>query len=211
MTVIKTLLQAPIVQQLYTKLMKRRYRYLTDYVEMTRAKNIMEIGTFDGVHGLAMIKAAQQHHKQVAYYGFDLFETMTDKLLITEEAKVPLSQKNLHRKLASTGAEIRLFKGDTKKTLPKQVKHLPKMDLIFIDGGHSLETIKNDWHYVQQLMKHDTVVLFDDYWNRDDAGCKATVDSIDRQKYRVKVLPITDIFPKKDGILTIKIVKVTRK
>jgi hypothetical protein len=42
------------------------------------------------------------------------------------------------------GAKIFLFKGDTREVLPKVVNTLPMMDFIFIDSGHSLETIEND-------------------------------------------------------------------
>ena len=58
------------------------------------------------------------------------------------------------------------------KTLPEVSKNLPQMDFIYIDGGHSLETIKNDWDYTKNLMHKGTIVLFDDYWqNKIDGIC----------------------------------------
>jgi hypothetical protein len=50
------------------------------------------------------------------------------------------------------------------------------MDLIFIDGGHRLETVWSDWLGVQPLLDENTLVRFDDYWNREQAGCKTLVD-----------------------------------
>jgi len=32
------------------------------------------------------------------------------------------------------------------------INDLPKMDLVFIYGGHSIETIENDWRYTQKIM-----------------------------------------------------------
>jgi hypothetical protein len=60
------------------------------------------------------------------------------------------------------GAKIFLFKGDTREVLPKVVNTLPMMDFIFIDGGHSLETMENDWRYAQVVMGLNTFVVFDE-------------------------------------------------
>lgn len=174
----------------------------------------MEIGTWTGDRALTMIKLAQRYHgaKDIDYYGFDLFGQMTTEIFQEEKSKWPPTQQEAHEKLSVTGANIHLFQGDTMKVLPEMVKKLPKMDLIFIDGGHSLETIASDWYWASQLMHDKTVVIFDDYWpDRIDAGCKVTVDGIDRRKYRVNPLPIVDKFKKTDfGFLKIKLAKVQR-
>ena len=87
------------------------------------------------------------------------------------------------------------------------------MDLIFIDGGHSLETIASDWRWASQLMHNKTAVIFDDYWlDRTDAGCKSTVDGIDRSEYRVKIWPLVDKFEEtKFGPLKIKLAVVRKR
>jgi hypothetical protein len=85
------------------------------------------------------------------------------------------------------------------------------MDLIFIDGGHSIETISNDWTYARKLMHDHTLVIFDDYWNRDDAGAKPIIERIDVTKYDVQVLPIQDRFKKEWGTLIINFVSVRKK
>jgi len=46
----------------------------------------------------------------------------------------------VNQKLQETGCKVLLFKGDTLDTIPRAVKTLPKMDLIFIDGvNHMLK------------------------------------------------------------------------
>jgi len=174
----------------------------------------MEIGTWTGDRALTMIKLAKRFHNvnEIEYYGFDLFGQMTTERFAEEKSKWPPTQKEADEKLRTTGADIHLYQGDTMVVLPELAGKLPLMDFIFIDGGHSLETIANDWHWASLLIHNKTVVVFDDYWlGRTDAGCKTTIDNIDRAEYRVALLPITDSFVKtKFGPLNIKLVSIKK-
>ena len=118
-------------------------------------------------------------------------------------------------KLEPTGAKIHLFRGFTQETMPQTVGTLPKMDFIFIDGGHAHETIANDWLYAQQVMGDKTVVIFDDYWAEGykgdmKDGAKGVVDAIDTTKFKVEVLPIQDRFRHDWGVFKIQFARVTR-
>jgi hypothetical protein len=189
-----------------------RYRYLFDAIKHAKCRRIMEIGTWNGDHAKQMIEVSKKYYgDKVEYYGFDLFELLKNEMYDVEYVKIPPSEEKVKNKLMQTGVKIRLFKGNTRETLPRVINILPKMDLIFIDGGHSIDTIKNDWKYARQLMHEKTVVLFDDYWNRDDAGCKQIIENINRKKYAVKILRIEDKFQKEWGMLKIKMVKVVKK
>ena len=88
-------------------------------------------------------------------------------------------------RLKKTGANIRLFKGNTRNVLPKVVKTLPKMDLIYIDGGHSYDVVKSDWINAKKLMHKHTVVVFHDYGIEE--GVTRTVKEIDPKKYDITV------------------------
>ena len=146
-----------------------------------------------------MILEAQKHHppQEVSYYGFDLFENLSSEIMDKELSKQPPPMEAVRDELIKTGAQVRLYKGDTRKILPEVVSSLPKMDFIFIDGGHSLETVQNDWNWASRLMDGKTAVVFDDYWpQRTDAGAKPIVDAIDRSIYIVKILPGFDVFVK---------------
>ena len=191
-----------------------RYDQLFDEIKIIKPVNIMEIGVWVGDRAKKMIKLASQFNptQSVNYYGFDLFEIMDNAKFKTEISKQPPNLEYIKNKLKETSASINLFKGDTTETLPKFVKQLPPMDLIFIDGGHSLETIANDWLYTSKLLHTGSVVIFDDYWpSRTDAGSKVTVDTIDRGQYFVEILPITDFFPNTAfGPLTIQFAKVVK-
>lgn len=148
---------------------------------------------------------------EITYYGFDLFEEMTKDKFEEELSKFPPAQDEVLQKLKQTGANIRLYKGNTLITLPRVADSLPKMDFIFIDGGHSIQTIENDWCYAQELMGENTIVIFDDYYfDKNDVGAKTVVDKIDRTRFSVEILPICDSFQKEWGTLTINFVRVKK-
>ena len=189
----------------------RRYRYLFETIREVHPKSILEVGTWNGNRSLQMIKLAQTMSPggKIVYYGFDLFEEMTDALFAHELSKRPPAEADVCEKLTASGAEIRLYKGDSKIVLPKAILEIGKVDFVFIDGGHHVETIQSDWENVAKLMHERTVVIFDDYWrNRTDAGCKAVVDAIDQDKYMVEVLPVVDSFNNEFGRLNISFARV---
>lgn len=193
----------------------RRYRHLFDEIRRVRAVRILEVGTWNGNRAIEMIEAARRATPgtPVAYFGFDLFEQLTDELFEHELSKKPPSKLEVEAKLKATGAAITLVQGNTRETLPEFARTAEPMDLIFIDGGHHVNTVRSDWEAVRSLMHERTVVLFDDYWrNRGDESAKPVVDAIDRSLYDVEVLPEKDVFENAHhGYLEISFAKVTKK
>ena len=190
-----------------------RYDNLFRLIDEHECTTIVEIGTFRGDHAIQMIKCAQKYGS-VTYYGFDLFEDMTQEVYTAELSKGPVGgfhSVDIRMKLNMTGANIHLIKGNTRKTLPEFIiGDLPHIDFIFLDGGHSLETIESDWNCVKELMGEKTIVVFDDYFtNREDTGCKPLVDSIDRSEYDVQHLEPTQYYRETD--LNIRVIQVTLK
>lgn len=201
-----------LVRLLLTFSSGARYFYLFEHIKQLHPKTIMEIGVWRGVRAKQMIEVAARFHPttEIQYFGFDLFEDIEDGQVRREFAKTPLAEKYIQDVLEKTGAIIKLFRGDTSKTLPQSIAHLPTVDFVFIDGGHSIASIENDWRYVQEVIGEGSVVIFDDYWNREDSGCKKVVDSISRRDFNVQILPLQDRVHKKDGILTINFARVTK-
>ena len=91
---------------------------------------------------------------------------MDGDILEKELSKQPDNIDAVKSRLAGTGADVELVKGWTHETLPEYAHAHPdyKADLIFIDGGHSIETIQSDWDNVQSFISKDSVVIFDDYY-----------------------------------------------
>lgn len=136
----------------------------------------MEIGVANGANAREMVKVASLNNppEQVEYYGFDVFEGNDDSQM-----------EQVRQQLEKTGCKFRLFKGDSVKTLAEVAKGLPKMDLIFIDGGHSYTTVKSDWENSKNLMHDKTTVFLHNY---DFSGPKRLVDSISREEYHVRII-----------------------
>jgi predicted O-methyltransferase YrrM len=159
----------------------RSHPFLNEYIGKNKCKKIMEIGVADGENATNMVTVAIRNFspEEVEYYGFDLFSGDGD-----------FRMEQVRQKLKDTGCEFKLFKGDSVKTLPEVVKTLPKMDLIFIDGGHSYATVKSDWENSKSLMRKETAVFFHNY---DFSGPKMVVDNISREEYQVKIIhPLSD-------------------
>tara|TARA_Y100000766_G_C18870439_1_gene587985 strand:+ start:897 stop:1592 length:696 start_codon:yes stop_codon:yes gene_type:complete len=169
-----------------------RYDQLLEEIDVLRPKTILEVGTNDGINAVRLFKRASKYRDDVVYFGFDMFESLTDATFLKEFALTVPSQKNVDKFLQRNGCSRRhLFAGNTIETLNTKKSQLPKMDLVFLDGGHSQETVASDWINVQDLLHEGSVVFFDDYPNW---GIGPVVDTIDCEKWDVQILPIEDIF-----------------
>ncbi|GAI35766.1 unnamed protein product, partial [marine sediment metagenome] len=145
---------------------------------------------------------------------FDLFEEITPEL-VKKELSLPdtPSEAEVKSKLeTNTSAKITLFKGDTKKTLEQAIKTLPPMNFIYIDGGHSIETIRNDWQWASLVAGLGSVIFFDDLFDEMPfVGCKFIIDEIDKAKYDVEVMPEADSYKQKWGHLKTQLLMVKPK
>jgi len=197
----------------------RRYRNLLKIIYQRRCRNIMEIGVYRGKHAKQMIEVAKIFYPagEIYYYGFDLFEKLTEENFVKEQAKQPPSCAYVRQQLEETGTNIRLYTGYTRDTLPSFVAEFQAtetaLDFIFIDGGHSIETIASDWRFVKDLMSNKTVVLFDDYYGNNEPevagfGCQSLINTLDKEAYDVEVLQPSDYFQKEWGLLKTNMVKV---
>ena len=195
-----------------------RYKNLARLVSAHACWWIIEIGVFYGLHATQMINAAKELYSpdDIYYLGFDLFEEMDQATFDKEFSKNPPTMEAAGEYLQQTGANISLIKGDTKETLPKFIPHVAGVSLIFIDGGHSEETIASDWRNVETALQPDTIVVFDDYYidppsQMDGLGCNSLIDNLDRARYEVEFLEPVDSFQKPWGTLKIQMVKVSLK
>lgn len=186
-----------------------RYAQLLDIIHETKAQRIVEIGTWNGARAVQMIQEAARAHPigDVYYQGFDLFESMTGETYRREFSKQGWPVEIVMRRIHATGAKTQIIPGFTRETLHKYL--LTGADLYFIDGGHSEETIKGDWHTVSERMQDSSVAVFDDYYHSEHLegiGCNAVIDNLDPEKWCVVHLPV---ITETNG-LRIGMVKVTK-
>ncbi len=174
-----------------------RYRHLYDEIERLRPRRILEVGTNDGMNAVEMVRRAKRRGaRDIEYFGFDLFEALDRAELRREFSIRTRSRDEVASHLRKHGVKrAELVAGDTRKTLPEAARTLAPMDFIFIDGGHSYETVLSDWTSVEPLVSETTSVFFDDYPN---FGIGPVVDEIDREKWDVTIFPTVDRFAIKD-------------
>jgi len=148
------------------------HSYLNEFIRENSCRKILEIGVYNGENARSMVKAATQNAPphEVKYHGFDFFSHH--------------SASRVGRRLDDTGCRYRLIEGDTMDTLPEAVKTLPKMDLIFIDGGKSFREAVSDWENSSLLM-HDGTGVF--VHNVGFSGVGRMVDEISRNDYHVEI------------------------
>jgi hypothetical protein len=133
----------------------------------------MEIGVYNAKNAETMIKTALKNHRanEIEYFGFDFFYNYSIELI--------------RSKLEPFGCKFNLIKGNTLETIPEVVKFLPKMDIIFIDGGKSYMEAHNDWQGSSVLMHKATGVFVH---NAGFSGVGRMVEEIPKEKYVVDLL-----------------------
>ena len=203
----------------YSRLLKpRRYRNLFRLIHERGYRRLVEIGVWNGRTALRMISTAGVSHaaREIEYFGFDLWEQLTDTLFATELSKRPPAKREVERLLHATGATVELVQGNTRDTLPSAVARIGTADLVFIDGGHSEETIQSDWSNARQLLGLDSIAVFDDYYvdapdHIAGKGCQRLIDRLDRATYEVRLLDPVDSFQHDWGRLHTRMVAVSRR
>jgi len=158
---------------------------------------MIEVGVWRGDRAIQFLSLARN---LTWYAGFDLFEGMDSETFASERmgACHPQSYEDVKQRLdtASNGnCRIDLVQGSTHSTLSDfALKHAGTFDFIYLDGGHSLETIANDWNCSKQLMSDKGLVVFDDYYLNDTTrGSKPLIDDLLSDKaYRVRFFPVVE-------------------
>lgn len=184
-----------------------RYDNLVTEIDRIAPRRILEVGTCKGERAEMMIRAAVRHRGDVEYHGFDLFEAPPDEEFSARAQPWPLER--VRERLEGLGAQVCLTKGDTRVTLPGC--GLAGIDLAFIDGGHSDETVRSDFGAVLPCLSPGASIMLDDYWNYPPGGgCNALVDGLDRSAFGVEMLEPVDRFRKAWGVLETRMVRVVR-
>jgi len=172
----------------------QRYSQLMEIVNELQPKLVIEIGTWNGLRALEM----KMNAPDMKYVGFDLFEHATPETDEKEKnVKQHFTADQVGTVLSQNGLESELVVGDTNLSFPGWLRDNQdrKADLIYIDGGHSVETIRNDFNNALKASKPGTVIVFDDYYEEmpDEDLCKWGANQVLAESGRpYEVLPIAD-------------------
>ena len=148
-------------------------------------KNVLEIGVFCGVTARNTCDLLEKiNGKDFSYIGVDLFgsdqsetkDEIEPTFLKDQKFSNPLkniyynyilrenlnSIESVSKLLKKYSNNIKLIAGDTNKVL-KEI-NLQKIDFVFLDGGHSYQTVTSDLSILYESMRgKNKVVLCDDY------------------------------------------------
>ena len=80
---------------------------------------------------------------------------------------------------------VELYKGFSETELPKI--DMSKIDMVFLDGGHSYETVRSDLSLILKGIKKNKIIICDDY-DQVNYGVKRAVDEILKQVTEIKQL-----------------------
>lgn len=159
-------------------------------------KHICEIGTHHGRSACQFIEYLSPRVTSLHYTGYDLFED-ADPITTKQEhnGKGPGSYARARRSLEKitrpyTHVKFDLVRGNTRHTLKPRA-----FDFVYIDGGHSLETVMHDF----TMICSSRAVVFDDY---QIPGVRQAVDQISQNNpdYMTIRLPTKHERPKRHQV-----------
>jgi len=181
-------------------------KILFEQIEKYRPKNFLEVGVFQGVTSRNICEKLNLiHQNEFNFFGIDIFEDSDDLLdnkemtlkhnktsnpikyllyniIFKENLNSLISVKKLLKKFDNN---VTLYKGLSDIMLPKI--NMSKIDFVFLDGGHSYRTVKNDLFLILKNIKKNKVIICDDY-DQKDYGVKKAVDEIINNVTEIKEL-----------------------
>lgn len=176
---------------------------LLKLIENAKPVNFLEIGVLEGATSRNVCELLNIiHDSNFTYTGLDLFGQ--DELLNNSTEYTPISKKisnpfkwiyfNLILRMNPNSKQcvehllkkfkksIKIYQGYSKIIL-KQID-LKNIDFVFLDGGHSYETVKDDLNILTSNLKKNSIIICDDY-NISHYGVKKAVDEI-KDNYEFK-------------------------
>ena len=190
LNILKPLLKE-LGQKLLVKLKYKKYFRKTSFkqngvgefflneVLLKRPKIFLEVGVFHGVTARNVCELLNSiHRNDFKYIGVDLFEeNYLNKEEIIPNTKFSNPLKNIYFKyikkqnpyskeavedlLKKFKKNVTLIKGNSKSVLKKI--DMSKIDYVFLDGGHSYPTVKNDLECCLEVVLSNGTIMCDDY------------------------------------------------
>ena len=182
-----------------------------DLVKERKPQNFLEIGVFTGVTARNICELLSLINNGKFYYlGIDLFEDFEDAVSTEVVPEFLTNKQNFSNPLKSLfynfllreklnslesvskflkkfGKNIELKKGNSLDILKKI--DLKIFDMIFVDGGHSYETVKFELGIILKNINDNCLVICDDYIHAEAIGVKKAVDeSVREELYNFKVV-----------------------
>lgn len=154
-----------------------------DLFDCYKISSVGEIGTHSGKTASQILNYLLSKNIPITYTGYDLFDEaneFTNKKEVNGKGvgnyQRAVSKLQKLKKRYHENFQYELIKGNTKDTLTPTI-----FDFVYIDGGHSYETVKHDY----SMVKESKIIVFDDY---HILGVKTFVDELlteNEEKFKV--------------------------
>ena len=174
---------------------------LLKLISYHKPRNFLEVGVLEGVTARNVCELLSKIHiNNFTYTGIDLFGV--DQLQNNKKEFTPVSNKfsnplkyfyfkyilklnpnsldAVNHLLKKFNKSIELYRGYSHLILKKL--NISKYDFIFLDGGHSYETVKMDLSLILKNTKKNALILCDDY-NVLHYGVRQAVNEIKDNYY----------------------------
>jgi hypothetical protein len=150
-------------------------------IRKPQSYKIVEIGVFKGDNAVSLIRLVQSRGTHAAYVGFDLFEDIDEFYSSHPEDRqwyghpdypyfeFQSGQHSLNSVTAKLSAiqpldRLTLVPGDSTRTVRANYSLIRDADLIYIDGCHDYDVVREDWLSVRPLIQNNPhlIIAFDD-------------------------------------------------
>jgi predicted O-methyltransferase YrrM len=134
---------------------------LSTLVKFYEPKNILEIGTFNGVTTLHLAMNSPDDSK---IQTLDLVKISPSILSFTlkEDVKYIVDEKKKNKAYHDTSYRSKIVEHEG-NSIEYDFKIFGKLDFVFIDGGHSYEVVKSDTEKALKSLKNGGVIVWHDY------------------------------------------------
>lgn len=138
-------------------MIKEAIPYVFELIDEHKPRSYCEIGCHEGLTARLICHKILDYHPRLKFFGYDAYE---DVPKIEHNGKSTPTKNVCEGRLNWLKRKYKHFDytltvGYTNKTLTIPVK----FGLVYIDGGHSYDTVKHDY----SMVKDSKIIIFDDY------------------------------------------------
>ncbi len=174
---------------------------LLKIISENKPVNFLEIGVLEGATSRNICEVLYLiNGNKFNYIGIDIFnkknfiENKNEFTPISKKINNPLkwflfrlilkmdphSKESVEFLLRKFKDSINIYEGLSKNILGQI--DLKKIDFVFLDGGHSYKTVKDDLNILTNNLKKNSLIICDDY-NVPEYGVKKAVDEMIKENY----------------------------
>lgn len=140
----------------------RRYLAIIEHLRHRHCDRLLEVGVWRG--DTSELLLLNSRNEAIEYHGVDVFDD-TSAELIAREVSLPADPEvEVRARLGRVSPRVHLHRGLSRDVLPRLRQSGVRFSVIWLDGGHSYETVKLDFANCLPLLDHEEgTIFFDDY------------------------------------------------